>query len=83
MHSKPGNSVGSQQDFSTWGLLVQSTAGPYFFKKIDDSYCARVYSSLTDDHCFDLGYVEKQPAAWREYQSEHVSYLARHHVTLF
>ena len=27
--------------------------------------------SLTDVHCFDGGYVEKQPASWKEYCAEY------------
>ena len=38
-----------------------------FFPKIDDSYCDRIHSSLTTVHCFDNGYVGKQPATLEEY----------------
>ena len=32
-----------------------------FLLRTDDSHCNRVHSSLTSDHCFDNGYVGKQP----------------------
>ena len=31
------------------------------------SHCDRIHSSLTAVHCFNNGYVEKQPVAWKEY----------------
>ena len=43
--------------------LVRSPAQPIFFPKIDDSYCDRIHSSLTTVHCFEDGYVRKQPVA--------------------
>ena len=38
-----------------------------FDVRIDDSQCGRIHSSLTTVHCFDNGYVGKQPLAWKEY----------------
>ena len=38
---------------------------------IDDSYCDRIRSSLTTVHCFNNGYVGKQPVAWKEYCAEY------------
>ena len=46
---------------------VRSSARPIFFPRIDDSHCGRIHSSLMDVHCFDNGYVGKQPVAWKEY----------------
>ena len=31
-----------------------------------DSHCDRIHSCLTAVHCFDDGYVGKQPVAWKE-----------------
>ena len=33
-------------------------------------FCNRIYSSLTALHCFDSGYVGKQPVTWKEYCME-------------
>ena len=30
-------------------------------------HCYRIHSSLTAVHCFDDGYVRRQPMAWKEY----------------
>ena len=38
---------------------------------IDDSHCDMIHSSLIAVRCFDNGYVEKQPVAWKEYCVEH------------
>ena len=40
---------------------------PIFFPGIDDSHYGRIHCSLTAVHCFDDGYVGKQPVAWKEY----------------
>ena len=32
-----------------------------------------IHSSLTTVHCFGIGYVEKQPVAWKEYCAEYWS----------
>ena len=37
------------------------------FLRTDDIHCIRIHSSLTAVHCFDNGYVGKQPVAWKEY----------------
>ena len=37
----------------------------------DDSHCDRIHSSLTAVRCFDIGYVGKQPVAWKEYCAEY------------
>ena len=51
--------------------LVQSSAWPIFFQRIDDSHFDRIHSSLTAVHCFHNGYVGKQPVAWKEYCAEY------------
>ena len=38
---------------------------------LDDSHCNRIHSSLIAAHCFDNGYVGKQPVAWKEYCMEY------------
>ena len=47
-------------------LLVRSQARPIFFSKMDDSHCDRIHSLLNVVHCFENGYVEKQPLAWNK-----------------
>ena len=47
--------------------LVQSPAWPILFLRIDGSHCNRIHSFPTAVHCFDSGYVGKQPVAWEEY----------------
>ena len=51
--------------------LVRSPARPKFFPTTDDSHCDWIHSSLTAVHCFDNGYVGKQPVAWKEYCAEY------------
>ena len=46
--------------------LVQSLAQPISFPRIDDSH-----SSVTAVHCFNNGYLGKQPVAWKEYCAEY------------
>ena len=43
--------------------MVPFLSWPIFFSKIDDSHCDRIHSSLTTVHCFDDGYMGKQPMA--------------------
>ena len=40
------------------------------FPGIDDIHFARIHSFLTASHCFDDGYVGKDPMAWEEYCAE-------------
>ena len=47
---------------------VRSPVRPIFFPRM--SHCDRIYSSFTADHCFDDGYVRKQPVALKEYCAE-------------
>ena len=42
-----------------------------FFPRVGDSHFGRIHSSLTTVHCFDNGYVGKQPVAWKEYCVEY------------
>ena len=37
---------------------------------IDDSHCDKIHYSLISVHCFDYGYVGKQPVVWKEYCAE-------------
>ena len=46
-------------------------ARPVFFPRIDDSHCNIVQFSFTAVHCFDNGYVGKQPLTWKEYCAEY------------
>ena len=46
--------------------LVRSPALPIFFPRIAD-----IHSSLTAVHCFEDGYVGKQPVAWEEWCAEY------------
>ena len=41
------------------------------FPRFDDSHCDRIHSSLTAVHCFDNGYVVKQPVAWKACRAEY------------
>ena len=61
--AEPYSSVDSVVDLT----LVQSLARQIFFPRLDDSHSDRIHSSLTIVCCFDNGYVEKQPVAWKEY----------------
>ena len=51
--------------------LVQSPARPIFLPRTDDRHCDRIHFSLASVHCFDNGYVIKQPVARREYCAEY------------
>ena len=62
--AEPYSLVGSVQDLRS---LVRSPARPIFFLRIDDGHCDRIHFSPTTLHCFDNGYVGKQPVAWKEY----------------
>ena len=41
-----------------------------FFPRIDDGHWDSIHSSLTAVHCFDNGFMGKQPVAWK-YCAEH------------
>ena len=45
---------------------MRSLAQPIFFQRIEDSHCNRIYSSFRAVHCFDNGYVVKEPVALKE-----------------
>ena len=51
--------------------LVRSPARPICFPRIDDDHRNRIHSSLSVVHCFDNGYMGKQPVAWEEYCAEY------------
>ena len=38
---------------------------------IDSSHCDTFHSAFTAVHCFDNGYVGKQPVGWKEYCAEY------------
>ena len=63
-------SIDRVQDLRTGGHWFNPWALPIFFLRIDDSHCIRIHSSLTAVHCFQDGYVRKQPVAWKEYCAE-------------
>ena len=56
----------------TWEQEVTGLIhGSASFPRIDDCHFDRIHSSLTAVHCFDNGYVGKQPVAWKEYCMEY------------
>ena len=63
-HSLPV--VCSVEDLRTGCSWFKLPARPLFVLKINDSHCDKIHSSPTAVHCFDDGYVEKQPVAWEE-----------------
>ena len=68
--AKPYSLVSSAQDLNRrW--LVRSSAQQIFFLRIDGSHCDSFHSSFTAVHCFNHGYVGKQPLAWKEYCTEY------------
>ena len=62
-------SVGSVQDLKTGSCWFDPPLGQYSL--IDDSHCNRIHSSLAAVHCFDSGYMGKQPVAWEEFCAEY------------
>ena len=64
LSADPHSSIGSMQYLRTGGQYI-------FLSRIDDTHCDRIHSSLTTVHCFDNGYVGKQPVAWKEYCVEY------------
>ena len=63
--AEPHSSVGSVADLRTGGCWFDLRI-PVFFPRTDDSHCNGIHSSLTAVICFDIGYVEEQPVAWKE-----------------
>ena len=53
------------------GRWFDPPARPIFSPRINDSHCNTIQSSLTTVQCFDDGYEEKQPMAWKEYDAEY------------
>ena len=66
----PLSSAGSKQDLRK-GCWFHLQARPISCPRIDDSHCNRIHSSLTAVHCFDNGYVGRQPVTWKEYSVEY------------
>ena len=62
---------GSVQNLRTGGRWFDPRVWPIFFPRINDRHCNRIHSSLTAVHCFDHGYVGKQPVACGEYCLEY------------
>ena len=65
------SSVGSILDLRTGGHWFNPPSEPVLFPRIGDSHCDRIHSSLTAVHCFDDGYVGKQPVSWEEYCADY------------
>ena len=65
---EPHSSVGSVADLRRGSGWFDPRLG---LPRIDDSHCDRIHSSLTAVHCFDNGFVGKQPVAWKEYCAEY------------
>ena len=59
--------------YQTWEKEVSSSipGSANIFNKYWWCHCDRIHSSLTAVHCFENGYVIKQPVAWRDYCMEH------------
>ena len=53
----------------TGGRRFDASAFPLFFPRKDDSQW--IHTSLAAAHCFDNGYVGKQPMAWEEHCAEY------------
>ena len=60
----PSSSVSSEEDLRTGCCWFKAAARPIISPRIDDGHCVRNRPSLTAVHCFDDGYVVKQPVAW-------------------
>ena len=69
--AEPHSSVGSVLDLRTGSRWFDPPAQPIFFPRTDDSHCDRIHFSLITVHCFDNGYLGKQPVAWKEYCAEY------------
>ena len=71
LRAKPHSSVGSIQDLRTGGPWFDPLAQSIFFPRIDDYHCDTIRSSRTAVHCFENGYVGKQPVALEKYSVEY------------
>ena len=58
--AEPHSSVGRVADLRTEGRWFDPRLGQYSFRGLI-SHCKRIHSSLTAVHCFDDGYLGKQP----------------------
>ena len=45
--------------------------GQWSFRGLMISHCDRIHSSVSVVHCLDIGYVGKQPVAWKKYCAEY------------
>ena len=59
----PCSSAGSVEDMRIGGRWFEPPARQIFSLRNDDSHCDSIHSSLNAVHCFDNGYLEKQPVA--------------------
>ena len=62
----PHSSVGRAQNLRTGSRWVDPHSQSIFFPRTDENHCDRIHSFLTAVHCFENGYVGKQPLAWKE-----------------
>ena len=69
--AEPHSSVGSVADLRAGGRWFNPQLGQYSFQELMIVIATVFNSSLTAVHCFDNGYVEKQPGAWKEYSAEY------------
>ena len=68
--AEPHSSVGNVADLKTGGHWFDPKLCQYFFRELM-IIIARGLIPLTAVHCFDDGYVGKQPVAWKEYYAEY------------
>ena len=54
----------------TFRSLVGFKSQPIFFLRIDDSHCCKICCFPIPVHCFEDGYVGKQPVPWKVYSAE-------------
>ena len=56
--------------FSLINKEIDDVINIIFLRRTDDSHCDLIHTSFTTVHCFNNGYVGKQPGAWKEYYVE-------------
>ena len=66
--AKPHSSVKGVADLRTGGPWFDPQLRQYSFQGL---MIVRIHSSFTVVRCFDIGYVGKQPVAWKEYCAEY------------
>ena len=69
--AKPSSSVGSVQDLRTGGRWFDPRLRPISFRGLMIVIATGFIPLSSADHCFDDGYVGKQPVAWKEYCAEY------------